>query len=459
VKVLLVVHRFPPRSMGGTELYALRLAQGLKDRGDQVRVLTYAEGRTREVVPRDEEYQGIPVRRLSFDLRQTSNPVLEEYDNVRVGSYLRRAFSADRPDLLHVAHLGYLSTSVLAVAGELAIPSVVTITDLWPICVNSLLVKSDGGLCAGPTDVGQCVRCYAHLGPRGDRYARLTELVPRAAWRLMARACFLPGIRSLSRARWMSALARRPQVIGQRLLAAGAILTPGEFVRQMLVRNGYPPARVRRAPHGIADPARLARRRPIASTPKLRFGYAGPLGPHKGALLPVGAFGRLGSQVPATLTYWGPGEASDDSQSYAGQVMARIAETAGATHQGAYPHELVGEVMERLDVLIVPSLWYENTPTIIYEALASGTPVIATDQGGMRELILEHQGGWLFPRGDVGALAALMSRLAESPEEVRRAAEAIRPVPTFAAHLDEVAQVYRQVLAPSTLGASREVPA
>ena len=446
MRVLVVVHRFPPDSMGGTELYALRLAQHLAARRDQVSVLTYAEGDTREVVARDQEYRGIPVRRLSFDLDQTSNPVLEEYDNRRVAVYLKGALAASRPDLVHIAHFGYLSASVLATANDLGIPSVVTLTDFWPICVTSRLVRGDGSLCSGPTDLGQCARCYTKMGSRGDRYSQLARLVPTLVWRMGTAACELPIVRGLPYARWLNALAGRKRVIRQRLLGAKAIFCPGAFVREVLVRNGYPPDRIRLSPHGIADPERLGGATRVGGGPVLRFGYVGPLAQYKGAHLPVEAFTSGDSELLATLTYWGALGAASTRDAYAASVMRRIAEAPGVSHQGPYANDAVKEVMESLDVLIVPSTWYENTPTVIYEALASGTPVIATDQGGMRELVLEHRGGWLFPRGDVHALASLMKSLVENPEIVRRVAQGIRPVPSFAAHFREVSLVYKQIL-------------
>jgi len=446
VEVLLVVHRFPPDSVGGTELYALRLAQHLADRGDGVTVLTYAQGNTREAVLREHQYQGIPVWRLSFDLNQTGNPILEEYDNPRVAGFLREALSARRPDLLHIAHFGYLSTSVLAVAKEIGIPAVVTLTDLWPICVTSRLVRSNDSLCTGPTDLGECVRCCTQMGPRGAPYARLARLVPTSVWRLMAGACGLPLVRSLPYLRWLDALATRNQVIRQRLLGAKAIFCPGEFVRQVLVRNGYPAHRIRHSPHGIEELGRAHRDTPVGLAAKLRFGYVGPLARHKGAHLPVEAFASLGLDSQASLTYWGPVVGARASDSYGALVAERIAETKGANHEGPFPNETVGEIMARLDVLIVPSTWYENTPTVIYEALASGTPVVATDHGGMRELVNAYRGGWLFPRGDVRALASLMKRLVENRDLVRRAAAGIRRVPSFAAHFEEVALVYEQAL-------------
>jgi len=103
-------------------------------------------------------------------------------------------------------------------------------------------------------------------------------------------------------------------------------------------------------------------------------------------------------------------------------------------------------VLDGLDVLIVPSLCYENTPTVIYEALAHGIPVIVSDQGGMKELVETYRGGWLFPRGDVRALAELIERLARDREEVRRAAAAIAPIPSLEAHVAEVLRIYSQAL-------------
>ncbi|NLD73394.1 MAG: glycosyltransferase family 4 protein, partial [Chloroflexi bacterium] len=83
----------------------------------------------------------------------------------------------------------------------------------------------------------------------------------------------------------------------------------------------------------------------------------------------------------------------------------------------------------------------------IYEALASGTPVIAAAEGGMRELVKEYAGGWLVPRGDAQALADTMARLAADPAEVRRVAAGIRPVPSLAGHVAALGAVYAEALA------------
>ena len=212
---------------------------------------------------------------------------------------------------------------------------------------------------------------------------------------------------------------------------------------------------MRALPHGIADPARLRRPAPPAEGATLRYGYHGPLAPFKGAHLPVAAFRRLPAGTPATLVYRGarPPEGAHDA--YARGVLAAVEATPGARHAGPYAPDEVGEALAAIDVLIVPSLCYENTPTVIYEALASGTPVIAAGEGGMRELVEEHVGGWLVPRDDPRALAELMARLAAHPEEVRRVAAGIRPVPALADHVAALGEVYAQALGAALAGGGR----
>ena len=68
-------------------------------------------------------------------------------------------------------------------------------------------------------------------------------------------------------------------------------------------------------------------------------------------------------------------------------------------------------VLHDVDVLVVPSMWIENAPFIIREAFAAGVPVIASDLGGMAEMVRDGVDGLLFPPGDARSLAACLRRL------------------------------------------------
>ena len=458
MRVDLLVHAFPPDSTGGTELYALRLALGLANHGHRVRVLTYggapgadhaAAGQPIEAAhaPGDPASGYPKVVRLRFSLDDTDNPMRDEYDNPRVAEFVRAQWSTDLPDIVHVAHCGYLSSAPLAVAAELGIPSLVTLTDLWALCPVGTLLRHDGRLCTGPQRIGQCVRCITHMGPRAARFARWTDALPAWALGTGVRLAHLPPLRRVPAATWLAALAQRADHIRTRMLTAHALLSPSRFQIALFERNGYPAGSIRWAPHGIPAPhtLRAAQPPPVGDDEPLRLGYIGPLEAHKGAHLPLEAFVHLAAGARATLRYAGalPGPGRDEA--YARALLARIQQTPNVVHTGPFPNQDVGAALDGLDVLIVPSLCYENTPTIIYEALAHGTPVLGSDQGGVRELIEQYSGGWLFPRGDAQSLAQQLRLLVADPVVPRIAAAAIRPVPDMATHIDSMDALYREV--------------
>lgn len=445
--VHLIVHRFPPQSLGGTERYALALAQNLVSRGHRVVVHSYAPGGSAEVLAKEETWQGITTLWVSFDLDQTSNPVRDEYDSHRVESFFAERWRAERPDLVHILHCGFFSASPLRAAAEQSIPALVTLTDMWALCPNGLLLRADMRLCSGPEDAGQCVRCVAAMGPRGRRYRRLSQALPVQALSALAAAGERPILRDVPLLPLLTALRQRPAVIRDLLLSSGALISPGDFARQVLEQNGYPQGGVCVLPHGVESPERLRRQEEPGQGPKLRFGYIGPLAPHKGAHLPIEALRRLGNTNALSLTYWGALPEGRRANPYAQKILHDIEASPSAEHLGAYETQKVAQVLAQLDVLLVPSLCYENTPMVIYEALASGTPVIATDEGGMRELVTEYSGGWLFPRGDAEALASLMGRLATKPSLVTEKSKGILPVPSLEDHVASLMGIYDQILA------------
>jgi glycosyltransferase involved in cell wall biosynthesis len=86
----------------------------------------------------------------------------------------------------------------------------------------------------------------------------------------------------------------------------------------------------------------------------------------------------------------------------------------------------LGNEHARIDGVLVPSLWHENSPYVVLEALANGTAVIASDQAGIRHLIEPDRTGWLVTPGDPDAWARACRRAADSPNALRRMQESAR---------------------------------
>jgi glycosyltransferase involved in cell wall biosynthesis len=75
--------------------------------------------------------------------------------------------------------------------------------------------------------------------------------------------------------------------------------------------------------------------------------------------------------------------------------------------------------MKNANCLIVPSLCYENSPTVIYEAIAVGLPIIASKIGGITELLLDY-GGIMFDPGDERELSDKMNWIIKNTSIIKK---------------------------------------
>jgi len=92
-----------------------------------------------------------------------------------------------------------------------------------------------------------------------------------------------------------------------------------------------------------------------------------------------------------------------------------------------------------MDVLVVPSTWYENTPFVVLEAFAAGVPVIAADLGGLGEIV-DEKNGLLFAAGDPAALRRRIEQVAGDPGWFERLD--VRPLDGIAACFDRLQAGY-----------------
>jgi len=146
----------------------------------------------------------------------------------------------------------------------------------------------------------------------------------------------------------------------------------------------------------------------------LRFGYVGQVAHHKGVHLLIEAFEALRSpQKTVELHVWGGVEANP---AYARTLHKLANGDDRVILHGRFDNQHLLEVLDGLDYLVVPSLWYENCPLTMLEAYAANLPVIASDHGGMRELVEDGRDGLLFRPGDAAELARTMQRIVDDAD-------------------------------------------
>ena len=186
------------------------------------------------------------------------------------------------------------------------------------------------------------------------------------------------------------------------------VFCPSEFVRAIVLTWGIPPDRVSVLPNAAppvpALPAREELRRSLGiDGPTLAF--AGRL--TRAKALEV-AFAAVDELEDVSLLVAGDGEEREALEALAGPRVRFL---------GLLPRERVLEVLAAADAVVLSSSW-ENFPHALVEALAVGSPVVATRVGGVPEIVEDEVNGLLVPAGDPAALAAAVRRFF-ADEELR----------------------------------------
>lgn len=337
-----------------------------------------------------------PLGRIRTALKLVHSP-----EAVRqIGKLIERT----RPDLVHCHNIYHqLTPSIIGAAKRRGVPVVLTLHDYKPVC-------------AVYTRLRQGQACSLCLDGR--------------AFNLLRHRC---AEGSVSRSALLYA-----EFLVQRLLrsyeSVDAVIAPSEFMRDAVTRWRFPPARVHLLPNGV-DTARMGPSREDAGYAL----YLGRLSSEKGIETLLRAHAGVADRVPLLVAGSGPLE---------GALRARHPRARFLGHLSGAE---LDQTVRKAALLVVPSEWYENCPLSVLEAMACGKPVVASDIGGIPELVVHGETGVLFPPGRADELARCLTALIEDPERRRRygAAGRSRAERRFSldAHNHALSGLYGRVLA------------
>ena len=441
MKIIIAVHHFPPRYVSGAEKETLRVAKGLQRRGHAVQVVCIEDilsGPEGSLAYEDTEYEGLPVRRLSFRLASAPDLWRWSYDNPWIGEHIRGFLSEQKPDLFFLVS-GYLMTaSVIHAARDLGIPTALYLTDFWFLCPRITMLRSDGRLSTLPIESTTCARC---LGEEKRRFRWLGQVLPQGMdwyWREQQE----PAAR----------IERRTEFLQDAISKVDRIITPSHFLGEMYEKAGFsqaPSVYIRQGLDRAADRSAWSH----SSLEKiLRVGYIGQIASHKGVQVLVDAVRSLKTEN-INLTIYGDETSFPD---YTRLLRRKIDADPRIQLAGVFQGpERLKEIMAGFDVTVVPSVWYENSPNAILEALSYGVPVITSDLGGMSELVQHGHNGLLFRAGDSSDLALQLQKLVEQPGLISELRGNIQPVKTLGEQIDEIESLFVQICAQSPARAGR----
>jgi glycosyltransferase involved in cell wall biosynthesis len=429
-----------PDSVGGTEVYVEGLCRRLRTEGhDCVIAAPDASGAESALY----EHDGIRVMRYAIP----SVPTRDEATHrtaVRGTDRVRRWLADERPDILHVHSLTTgISIHELREARRLGIRVIVTchLPGLGYLCRAGELMRWGRFPCDGVVESTKCAACNLVRAGLMDPIASAVAAIPPAAGRWLE---WIPG--SVGTALGMSASVDAYAELQRELFdLVDRFVVLNETARQILLTNGSPANKLTLNRLGVSQhlirvkdaPDRRPTRRPV------RFGYVGRIHPTKGLLELARAMAGIPRTINFRLDIRGP-RSDAASRTFGDVIRAELACDPRVAFVPAVPPEDVLQVLAGLDVLVVPSLWFENGPTIALEAMAVGTPIVASRVGNLAEIVEDGVNGRLVDAGNVGALRDALIAIAECPETT---IDAWRRGLTPPRTMDDIARDYLQVYA------------
>jgi glycosyltransferase involved in cell wall biosynthesis len=227
------------------------------------------------------------------------------------------------------------------------------------------------------------------------------------------------------------------------------VITVSQYLRQQMLRSGYDPSRLRALP--LPAPRATESAPPPRQGPA-RFVFLGRLSPQKGVdwLLRAMALTRQ----DARLDIAGEGNAEPSLRKLAAKLALGDRLTFHGWIQPAAAQRLLGEAR----ALVLPSLWQEPAGLVSFEAAACGRAVIASNVGGVSEMVFHDQTGLLIEPGNDGRLARAIDLLASDYElALRLGTDAQALIPrqfSMANHLAVLDEIYAITRAGAHFGAA-----
>ncbi len=410
MRVLHVVHQYPPSYLGGTELYTQTLARALAERGHEITVLHRGSAPGSGLSRRHEN--GVLVLEAWAGLCKPSARFLTTFGHSWMQRTFERVLDEIHPDVVHIQHLMGFPAGCVRSLHKRGIPFVITLHDYWWVCANAqLLTNYSQRLCDGPSAYLNCARCVLARAGLNALWPALPALAPLLAW--------------------------RGRALRTAMLQAAVLVAPSAFVQGWYACHGAPADRITVLPHGLEWPVGLRSRGSVGGA--LRLAYVGGLSWQKGVHILVEAVSTLGQAVRLYIA----GDETFDPD-YAALLRAKA--TPSVHFLGRLGRQEVWELLSQVDVVAVPSLWRETYSLIVHEAFAAGVPVLASRVGALAGAVIDGTNGVLLAPGDVQAWREGIRHLTEQRDLITSLRANVRPPLTLAEHADQVELVYRASL-------------
>ena len=465
LRILMVNLGFLPESVGGSELYTYHLSKALIERGHEVTVLAAVQDVTlNPFAVIHTSFENIPIIKIA------NSPVYarsfaDHFSSANVDASFIQIVAETKPDLVHFQHLAYLSARLPEAAHRMNVPSILTLHDYWYMCFRSRLLRPGYGICPGPSGGAFCGSCNHRSAPDPMAVPRFPRLVkwmssPRINPYILSIIEKFPGV-SIARSRGLlfkrsrnksregvsdsSNLAGsvfRYNLFKEQLLFPEFLLSPSVHLKKRFENEGFRQVMV--LPLGFPETRRPER---LPYNGKLKIGYLGNIERHKGVGLMLTELGKLPDLDKIEIDIHG----GPKDPLYLAEIKKMTRQRFGENvrfHGGYQSAQDINRILAKTHLLVFPSVWEENYPLVIREALLRGVPVIGSNLGGVSEIIEDGVNGFLFNPFEEGDLRLKINLVLDNPDILDVLVEGARNtrIENMEEHVTKLCDLYTRAL-------------
>ncbi|MBN8487037.1 MAG: glycosyltransferase family 4 protein [Burkholderiales bacterium] len=406
-RILVVAHGHPDFSLGGGEIAAYRLFKAYQDAPDVEEAFFLA---------RADRGRGacgsIGLRRAGEYLWEQAVHdwhLMKAVHQESLHTWFTDLIRQLRPTIVHVHHYAHLGLEFLRVIKKVD-PTIrihVTLHEYMAICKNNgqMVKTGTNALCSSAT-FDECQRCFPSLRPEDF---------------------------------WL-----RKQFFKAHFAVADSFIAPSDFLRRRYIEWGIPASSIVTIENGQDDLPALPPRPLRKGERRNRFAFFGQINPFKGLDLLLRALEALPDEDREQLQVEIHGahfeHQSTELQDTVRRLLEPLVKARTVRWAGPYRPEQLRQRMAAVDWVLVPSIWWENSPLVIQEAFLCGRPVICADIGGMAEKVRDGIDGLHAPVADPWGWGHTLVRAVEDKTLWDRLVAGIRRPMTHAecamAHLE-----------------------
>ncbi len=418
MKILDVIHCFPPESMTGSEIYTYNLSLCLAKNHHVSVFYRISNPKQKEYEITKNDYNGLVVYKINNTLKHYYS--LEKlYNNREIENKFFEVLEEVKPDIVHIHHLLFLSLGIIHEIKKKNIPIVFTLHDYWLVCPKGQLLKSNLHLCKNSTQIG-CSFCLA-------RFLKFKNLL-KELFKFLARGMSLRTYSAQLKCIYKD---------------VDLFISPSRFLLNKFINSGMPLEKIMYSDYGINFD--LFKDTEKIKSDKIRFDFIGTLIPSKGAHILIKAFNKIKSGR-ATLKIYGKHFTANKIFGYYYRIRRMARYNKNIKFMGMFDNKDVANIFKEIDVLIFSSVWEENSPLVIHEAIISNTFIIASDLGGVGELVKHGQNGFLFKAGDVRDLQEKMEHIIENPRSIESLKNNMPKIKSIKDNAEELERIYNSLL-------------